>query len=488
MTFNEIPDDRLVPFVYVEFDNSKAVTGPGVMSYKALLIGNRLSSGSIAEGIVKKVSSVDQAEDYFGAGSILAHMARKWFENNQSTELSCIGLDDDGGGVAASGSLAFSGTATAAGTVFAYLGGERIKVAVEVGDTAADVASALNTELAKDEWAHLPVSNHVSSGTLHVHFRNAGAFGNEYDIRLNDNDGEELPAGISCTVGDFASGSSNPDIQDAIDVLGSEQYHIIAHPYSDDTNMDAMEDELLDRWGPLVQNDGVQFVFKSGAYAALSTYSDSRNSQFSVVMGGYKVPTAPWQIAAALAGVVAYYGQIDRGRPFQTLQLKGVRAPKVADRLTANERNLLLIDGIASFFVGASDTFLIERLVTTYKTNGLGAADVSYRDLNTILILSYLRWDFRNYILRKFPRSKLANDGTRFDAGQAIVTPSIMKSESILKFREWERIGLVENFADFKANLIVQRNISDVNRMDVLLPPDLINQLIATATQIQFRL
>jgi len=488
MTFNEIPDDSLVPFVYVEFDNSRAVQGPGVMPYRGLLIGNRLSTGSVDAAIPTRVSNKDQAADYFGEGSILAHMARKWFENNESTELVCVGLDDDAGGVAASGSLAFSGTSTEAGTVYGYIGGERIKVAVEVGDTAAEIAAAFSTELAKDEWQYLPVSNHVASSTLHLHFKNKGAFGNEYDLRLNDNDGEALPAGISCSVGDFASGSANPDIQDAIDVIGAVQYHIISHPYTDDTNMDAMEDELLDRWGPLVQNDGAQFVFKSGSYAALATYSDSRNSQFSVVMGGYKVPTAPWQMAAALAAVVAKYGQIDRGRPFQTLRLQGVRAPRVEDRFTSAERNLLLKDGIASFFVGASDVVQIERLVTCYKTNGLGAADVSYRDLNTVLILSYLRWDFRNTILRKYPRSKLANDGTRFDNGQAIVTPSIMKAEAILKFREWEKIGLVENFEDFKANLLVARNGSDVNRMDVLLPPNLINQLIATAAQIQFRL
>ena len=488
MTFNEIPDNRLVPFVYVEFDSSRAVSGAGVMPYKGLLIGNKLSTGSVAQKIPKKVTNINQVNDYFGEGSIISNMAKKWFENNETTELTCLGLDDAGGSTAASGSFAFSGTATEPGTVFAYIGGERVKIGVSTGDTAATIATAFATELAKNEWQFLPVSNHVVSGTLHVHMKNKGAFGNDLDLRLNYNDGEALPSGITCTVNAMASGATNPTLTDAITGIGSEQYHLISHPYTEDTNMDIMEAELDDRWGPLVQNDGAAIVFKSGSYATLSTYAASRNSQFSTVMGGYKVPTSPWQMGAAICAVVAYYAQIDRGRPFQTLQLKGCLPPAVADRFTAAERNLLLIDGIATFFVGAGDTMQIERLVTTYTTNSQGANDPAYRDLNTVLILSYLRWDFRNYILRKFPRSKLGSDGTRYAQGQTIVTPKIFKAEAIAKFTEWMDIGLVEDLESFKQYLVVERNGSDVNRLDCLLPIDVINQLIVTASQIQFRL
>ena len=40
----------------------------------------------------------------------------------------------------------------------------------------------------------------------------------------------------------------------------------------------------------------------------------------------------------------------------------------------------------------------------------------------------------------------------------------------------------------FKENLIVERNSTDPNRLDVLFPPDLINQLRVFATLVQFRL
>jgi len=69
-----------------------------------------------------------------------------------------------------------------------------------------------------------------------------------------------------------------------------------------------------------------------------------------------------------------------------------------------------------------------------------------------------------------------------------VMTPKLGKAEALGWFREMEKLGLVEGFDQFKADLVVERNASNPNRLDVLLPPDLINQLMITAAQIQFRL
>jgi len=109
-------------------------------------------------------------------------------------------------------------------------------------------------------------------------------------------------------------------------------------------------------------------------------------------------------------------------------------------------------------------------------------------DVNTMFTLMYLRYDFRNTMLTKYPRSKLADDGTNFGPGQPVITPSIGKAEAISKFRQWEAIGLVEDIDQFKNDLIVQRNISDPNRLDFILPPDLMNQFRVGGVTIQFLL
>jgi phage tail sheath gpL-like len=51
-----------------------------------------------------------------------------------------------------------------------------------------------------------------------------------------------------------------------------------------------------------------------------------------------------------------------------------------------------------------------------------------------------------------------------------------------------EDLGLVENGDQFKADVVVERNASDPNRLDFVLPPDIINQFIVGAARIDFRL
>ncbi|MNE96793.1 hypothetical protein D3C80_1950400 [compost metagenome] len=49
-------------------------------------------------------------------------------------------------------------------------------------------------------------------------------------------------------------------------------------------------------------------------------------------------------------------------------------------------------------------------------------------------------------------------------------------------------MGIVENAEAFAANLIVERSSTNPNRLNVLYPPDLVNQLRIFALQYQFRL
>ena len=109
-----------------------------------------------------------------------------------------------------------------------------------------------------------------------------------------------------------------------------------------------------------------------------------------------------------------------------------------------------------------------------------------YLDVNTPATLGYIRYATRARILQKFPRHKLASDGTRFGPGQAIVTPSVIRGELLALYRELEEAGIVENFDQYKADLTVERNKDDRNRVDVLSPPDLVNQFRVFAMKIGF--
>lgn len=488
ISFNNIPSTLRVPGFYAEFDSSRANQGSSLKAYRGLLIGQKTTSGTATANVPVRITNAAQARTLFGAGSMLQHMAQAWFAQQSFTELWVIPMIDNASGVKASGKISITGPATKAGTLNVYLGGKKVEVAVDVADTAVEVAAALVAAIAAD--AELPCTaavNGTSAFEVDLSFNHKGLIGNYMDIRLNYYFGEVTPTGLAVTITPMASGTSNPVLSAAVAAMGEEQYDVVANPYTDAANLTFVEDELASRWESPRMIEGLSVGFVSDTHANASTLGDSRNSPHSMIAGLYKCPTMVHEMAAAIAAVVAFYGAEDPARPFQTLALKGVLAPAEGDRFTLEERNLHLFDGISTLAIGADGRVRLERLITTYKTNAFGSPDAAYLDINIPLTLGYLRYDFRAQMSNTFPRHKLADDGARLGAGQAIVTPKTAKAKAIAIFAGWEERGLVENAEQFKNDLVVERNASDPNRLDFVLPPDLVNGLRVVAAKFQFR-
>jgi phage tail sheath gpL-like len=487
ISFNSIATDIRTPGQYIEFDGSRAIRGLASLPHKALIIAPRLTTGSVAAATPFLISSKAAAEAGFGRHSIGSFMAKAFKDNNPYTEVWGIGVADAGGGTAATGLLTFSGTATAAGTIVTYIAGVRIPVAVTVGMTAAQFIVALVAASADYE---LPVTLADGTGdTIDVTAKNKGTTGNKIDIRFSYNEGEVIPAGLTAAVTTpMASGATDGSVSGAITALGDVQYHTIVSAWDDDTNLDLIEAELLTRWGPMEQREGHVFAATKGTQGTMSTAGNARNSFLSSVMGTGLSPSPTYSVAAMVAARDAAQCEVDPARPRQTLQLTGMLPPSPTQRLTRTERNTLLTDGISTFTVDGAGNCLIERLITTYQTNSGGIADVTYLDITTPRTLAALRYTQRARIALKFPRHKLASDGTNFGPGQAVVTPAIIKSELIALFQQWEEVGWVEGLDQFKQDLIVERNASDLNRVDVLMSPDLVNSFFVYAANIQFLL
>lgn len=486
--FNTIPGPGSLrkPGVYSEIDNSAAVRGPQSVTYRRLLIGQKLVAGTaVAEELVR-VTSAAQADTLFGAGSMLAGMVRAALAQDSYTELQCLPLTDNVAGVAATGTLTFTGPATASGTVRLMIAGRSVDVGVDSGDEAA--ALATSAAAAITAAADLPVTAAANLGVVTVTARHKGEAGNDIDLRANYYDGQTLPAGVGLTIAAMSGGTGNPSLSTALAAIGAEQFHAWACAYNDSASLASLKTEIGDRFEWDREIEAHAFVAARGTAGTLGALGDSHNSPHLVIVMANDEPMPTWEKAAETMAIAAYYCAIDPARPVQNLPYKWCLSPAAKARLTNEERNLLLFDGIATTKVNTDGSMIVERLITTYKANAAGASDTSYLDTETMLTLMFIRHDWRDYILRKYPRHKLASAGTRYGVGQPVVTPVVMKAEALAKFREWEEIGLVENIDDFKASLVAERNISDPNRLDVLLPPDLVNQLRIVANKIQFRL
>lgn len=485
VSFNFVPANIRVPGAYAEIDNSKSLRGLlPAFNHRLLVVGQRLATGSVAASVPTQIFDADQAQDAFGQGSMLHRMFKALAANNGVTETWAVALDDAGAGVLASGTITFTSAASQAGTLYLYVGGRRVAVAVASADTVTDIAANVVTAVTAD--ADLPVTATSLAGAVTFTARHKGENGNDIDIRVNYRRDETAPAGLAWAIVAMAGGTANPDIAGVFTAIGGEQYEWIVNPWTDAANLTALNVEMASRWQPPNNNEGHAFSAKIDTIGALTTFGNGLNSPHLSVLGMEDTPTPPEEIATAFGAVAAFNLNQDPARPLQTLPLRDVLAPPEASRWTWSERNVILFDGIGTTLVTPDGTVLIERAITTYQTNASVAPDPSYLDITTMATLAFLRRSWRAAILQKFPRHKLADDGTRFGAGQAIVTPGVIRGETVALARLWEENGLVENLDQFKTELIVARNTGDANRVDLVIPPDLVNQARIFAAKFEY--
>lgn len=481
--FDAVPANLRVPLVYVEFSGAGAGLAPPGL--RTLLIGQRLAAGSAAAGATVQIYDEADAIRQFGRGSMLAHMAAAFRRQHLLGDLWAHVLDDAATATEGTWTLTVTGAATAAGAIALYVAGRRVAVGVASGDTVSQIGAAIAA--AVTARPDLPVTAAVAAGVVTLTARHGGDV--DLDVRHSFHPDERLPAGVALAIAVRASGAVDPDVSPIWAALGDEQYDFVVLPYTARAAVTSLAGELAARWGPLQQIEGVGVVAYRGATgtaAQATTYGNALNSPHLTVMDVGKSPTPTYEWAASVAGQLALAAEIDPARPFQTLPLHGVVAGAPGDRRTFVERNTLLSDGISTHHVGVDGTVRIERMITTYQTGPGNVPDTAYLDLNTPLTLGWIRRDFRGYVRRKYPRHKLADDGTRFGTGQAVMTPSIGRAEAIARYRAWEDRGLVEGAEAFKASLICERNARDRSRLDWLMRPDLANGFRVAGAHIAF--
>lgn len=493
VSFNTIPANVRVPLFYAEVDNSQA--GYFSQSLRTLLIGQKLAAGDAAANVPILVSRSDEAKTRFGLSSMLARMHDTYRKNDSVGEVWCLPLDDAGTGVAAAGSLTVTGPATAAGTLNLYIGAQRVQVAVAANDSATTIAAAISSAINADTT--LPVTSAVDGTTVtkvNVTARHKGTLGNAIKLQLNyrgSAGGELTPAGVAVAIVAMSGGATDPTLTTALANMGDEEYDFIVMPYTDSASLDALKTTMNDttgRWAYNRQIYGHVYTAKSDTFANLVTLGTARNDQHASI-AGYEtgVPNTPWEYAAAYGARNAVFISADPARPTQTGELVGILPAPAGSRFIMTERQSLLNSGIATSFYGGG-AVRVERAITTYQKNAWNQADPSYLDSETMHTLAYVIRRLRYNVTQKYSRHKLANDGTRFGAGQAIVTPSVVRGEILSEYAAMEELGIVENAKAFAKNLIVERNATDPNRLDVLYPPDLVNQLRVFAVLAQFRL
>lgn len=495
ISFNSIPQGWKLPLVYIEVDPSQAGT-PTSQKY-ALLVDYKLATGIAPVDVPIACGTISDAINLAGQGSPLARMFAAFFALNKSTPVLLLPMAQAGAGVAGSGALTISTGPTQAGELALYIANQKVSVPCSAADTPTIVGASIVT--AVTAMSDLPVTATAAAGVVTFTSKWKGISANDIAVDYNvlgPNGGEQFPIGLTVTpVNGFnlTSGVGVPTWTTAIANLGDEPYEYVGLGFNDSGSLVAWETEYgfsdSGRWGWLRESYGHVMTAKRDTYANLFTYGSTNNSGVMSIIAVEPDSASPlYEWIGAYAARAAGALSIDPARPLQTLTFDGVRPAPKNLRFNKTQLNALAGIGLAVQMVNAAEVAAIAREQTTYQKNTLGQSDNAYELMTTLATLAELFRRMRQSITNKYPRSKLADNGTRFGPGQAIVTPNILKGELISEYRQCEYDGLVENGDAFKAALIVERNDTDPNRVDVLWPGDVVNQLRMFAVLAQFRL
>jgi phage tail sheath gpL-like len=492
--FKTIPANQRAPLFYGEIDNSRANTD--AFDQRALLIGQMSAAGTLVPNVpVQLLSSID-GRAAAGPGSVLAGMIDAYRAADPNGELWVLPIADDAAAAAAAGAVVFAGATTVAGTLPLYVAGRSIPVALASGTTAAQVATLVAAAItAASGIPATAVVDGVNTAKVNLTARNKGAVGNDLDIRFaykGTAGGEAIPAGLTATVTAMAGGATNPSIVMALANLLDMPFDFIVSGLNDAVSLAAIANLLNDqtgRWSYASQTYGHCWYGYRGTAGQAAAQATALNNQHLTQVPFADSPSPFWKWAAAFAGASAVSLRADPGVPLQYLTVPGILAPPLASRWSlAVRNNTLLWSGSSSWTVDADGNVVTENIVTTYVVNAQGQADDSYLEVETLFLLMYVLRNLRATFMAQFSRVKLAADGVRLAQGANVVTPSTIRAALIASYREMEADGMVQGSDAFAAGLQVRQNAQNPNRVDILYPGILVDQLRVVALLFQFRL
>ncbi|PHM47088.1 phage tail sheath C-terminal domain-containing protein [Xenorhabdus miraniensis] len=475
ISFDTIPSSLRKPGKYFEFNTRMATrTLPG-NPQRVLIIAPMGDEAQAAALTPLDIYSDNEAARQFGAGSLAHLMARAAIQANSYLQLQVIGIQTAAAGKAARATLSLTGPATGSGTLYLWVGDQRLDIAVESGDSLATLNGAVVD--AVTAATALPVTaasvnqgDDASRYGIALTARQAGEFGNA--IRLK---AECTAKGIGITLSDMTGGENDPDIQPALDAVFAAGHQILISPFSTPAALLALRTHLDKTGNAMEQRGAIGVAGWTGSLATGTTLAGNLNDG-RLTLGWYPGSARlPAELAAAYGAVIA--SEEDPARPLNTLPLTGMDITPVTHRSSRNEQENALHNGLTPIEVGAGNRVQIVRAITTYTRNAEGVDDISLLDLTTLRTLDYTRKACRERISQRFPRDKL-NERTRQKVRSELL-------DVLLKLEESE---ILEQVEENKDKLIVERNDKDPNRLDAEIPADVVNGLHVFAGRIDLYL
>lgn len=480
ISFDYVPQALRYPGVYIEIDGSQAGLGEDIPA--VLLVGQKLAAGTAPAGEIVRISSVYDAQQKAGAGSMLAQMAARYRAIDEVLDLYMLPYADNGAGVAATGTITVTAPATADGTLSLYIAGKLVSVGITSTMTTAQIASAIADAFTD---ADIPVTAAAVASVVTLTARHKGTCGNNIDIRLNLY-GELKPAGLAVTIAAMSGGSGDPAPGNLETILGANRwYRYIALGINDAATLAAWHTESQRRYQPPVQAGFRAFTSHRGDYAAASTFGETKNYEHICDLSLEINPTSTWEAAAIVTAAAAPKLYNSPVESLEGITLTGMIGVTYHDWTNANS---LLFKGMSVMQIGKDGTCSIKRLITLHQYRPDGSADDAYLDVNTPEVLERIRYVQRIGAIKAFVGTAAAKTNEGYRPGLRITTEDSVRAFLLSLYQNtlMRENGWVQNYDYYKSTLVVEQDPTNPSRFNYLDKPVLLSPFYILAGRAQF--
>lgn len=395
--------------------NEKFAVTAQVLAQKNVIIGtfDEATYTGISENVPIQVFSPEDVAGKTGYGFMLHRLAKAAFKAGAVETWIIPQLEGGSDPDQATGEIDFSAsTGVQAGTIYLYIAGDLVRVSVSLNDSADDIGEAVQDAINNDD--DLPVTASNSSGVVTITSKSGGTWGNAITIVFNLSSGDSLPTGVVASVTPMSGGSGIPDIQDALDAMGTgdaqnEKFFTnLIHGYGVDTGtLDAISNyngvgntevgnyqkEIARPFRSLV---GDTTAGSAGLTAALAVANNRRSDRTNGIICIPDSPNHPQEIAAQTIGIMAVTNSIRAQEGYINKTLDGVFTGDIADRWTNDYSNRdAAVKGGLSTTLAVGNIVKLQNIDTFYRPADVAPESNGYRQMRNISIIQNLLYNFK---------------------------------------------------------------------------------------------